>query len=277
VRDLTRAARVVTFFNGRGLDHRADSEQQGETAAMNNLKQRDDHRMETVWWRTRERLRAEMGPQRFAYWIASLRVLTVGDERVAIVCRSPYFRDQTTAKFGTKITNLIAEYAPQIRAVDFVVDPAAENLRPVAPSVLDVKCAPELPVRRRPAAKDCDAALGERRILIEHIKRVVAEHHKVTTQDLESPCRKRAVVRPRQIAMYFARELSGRSFPEIARRFGGRDHTTSLHGCKKIRLDIAANPLFAAELEAVKRLILHTAASESKSPQEAASEFPTST
>ena len=244
---------------------------------MNTLKQRNDQWIDTVWWRTRERLRAEMGPQRYAYWIAPLRVLTADDQRVVIACRSPYFRDQTTAKFGTKITNLIAEYAPKIRAVDFVVDPAMETLQPILPSALAVKRAPELQVRRKLAAKASDAALGERRILIEHIKRVVAEHHNVTTQDLESPCRKRAVVRPRQIAMYFARELSGRSFPEIARRFGGRDHTTSIHGCKKIRLDIAANPLFAAELEAVKRLILHTAISENKSPQEAASELPTAT
>ncbi|MEQ1866523.1 MAG: helix-turn-helix domain-containing protein [Micropepsaceae bacterium] len=242
---------------------------------MNNLKQRTDHWTGTVWWRTRERLRAEMGPQRYAFWIAPLRVLTADDQRVVIACRSPYFRDQTAAKFGTKITDLIAEYAPKLCAVDFVVDPAIETIRPVVPNALAVKRTPAVPARRRPVTTACDAVLGERRVLIEHIKRVVAEHYKVTTQDMESPCRKHAVVRPRQIAMYFARELSGRSFPEIARRFGGRDHSTAIHGCNKIRQESEATPLFAAELEGVKRLIMHSASADNKTRQDASSEIQT--
>lgn len=245
---------------------------------MNTLKQRIDQWMDTVWWRVRERMLAEMDPQRYAFWIAPLRILTADDQRVVIACRSPYFRDQTAAKFGAKITDLIAEYAPKLCAVDFVCDPANQATpRPKELSIAVAAGRAPKPVDAltgsKRSAKAGDVNLGERRILIEHIKRTVAEHHNVTTHDLESPSRKRAVVRPRQIAMYFARELSGRSFPEIARRFGGRDHTTAIHGCNKVRRGIEANPMFAAELEAIKRLIMHSVSLEHKSLQNAATEL----
>ncbi len=75
---------------------------------------------------------------------------------------------------------------------------------------------------------------GDRRITIEEIQRRVAEHFNVTIADLHSVRRARVVVRPRQIAMYLARQLTERSMPEIGRQFGGRDHTTVLHAVRKV-------------------------------------------
>ena len=69
---------------------------------------------------------------------------------------------------------------------------------------------------------------------IEDILRIVSRHYKVTHKDLLSTRRSRAVVRPRQIAMYLAKALTSRSLPEIGRRFGGRDHTTVLHSVRKV-------------------------------------------
>jgi chromosomal replication initiation ATPase DnaA len=244
---------------------------------MNILNKKSDHWIDTVWWRTCERLRAEMDPRRYAFWIGPLRILTADEQRVVIACSSPHFREQTVVKFGAKITDLIAEYAPNLCAVDFVVDPEKEPaIRPVepraVPSVVSQRRMPAIQARSKPAAKAGDAASGERRILVEHIKRMVAEHLKVTIHDLESSSRKRAHVRPRQIAIYFARELSGRSFPEIARRFGGRDHTTAIHSCNKVRCERESNPVFAAELEAIRRLVMHSENCEHKALQNAASE-----
>jgi chromosomal replication initiator protein len=77
-------------------------------------------------------------------------------------------------------------------------------------------------------------ALQERLITIENIQKTVAEYYKIRVSDLLSKNRVRAVVRPRQVAMALAKSLTEHSLPEIGEAFGGRDHTTVLHACKKI-------------------------------------------
>lgn len=69
---------------------------------------------------------------------------------------------------------------------------------------------------------------------IEQIQTAVCQHYKVTMNDLLSARRTISIVRPRQVAMYLCRELTLRSLPEIGRKFGQRDHTTVLHGTRKI-------------------------------------------
>ncbi len=77
-------------------------------------------------------------------------------------------------------------------------------------------------------------ALQDRQVTIENIQKTVAEYYKVRMTDLLSPRRPRSLVRPRQIAMALAKELTNHSLPEIGAAFSGRDHTTVLHACKKI-------------------------------------------
>lgn len=94
-----------------------------------------------------------------------------------------------------------------------------------------------------------------RRIRIEEIQKVVARHYNVTKHDLLSARRTRIVVRPRQIAMYLAKTMTLRSFPEIGKRFGGRDHTTVLHAVRKIEGMVAADEILAQEIEFLRRII----------------------
>jgi chromosomal replication initiator protein len=94
-----------------------------------------------------------------------------------------------------------------------------------------------------------------RRIRIEEIQKVVARHYNVTKHDLLSARRTRTVVRPRQIAMYLAKTMTPRSFPEIGKRFGGRDHTTVLHAVRKIEGMVAADETLAHEIEFLRRVI----------------------
>jgi chromosomal replication initiator protein len=94
-----------------------------------------------------------------------------------------------------------------------------------------------------------------KRIRIEEIQKVVASHFNVSKQDLLSARRNRAIVRPRQIAMYLAKTMTPRSFPEIGKRFGGRDHTTVLHAVRKVEELAAADEALAQELELLKRMI----------------------
>jgi chromosomal replication initiator protein len=78
-------------------------------------------------------------------------------------------------------------------------------------------------------------SLQARLVTIENIQRTVAEYYKLRVADLLSPGRSRSLARPRQVAMALAKELTAHSLPEIGHAFGGRDHTTVLHACKRIR------------------------------------------
>lgn len=98
--------------------------------------------------------------------------------------------------------------------------------------------------------------IGEpRSIKVEDIQNVVCKHFSVTKADLLSSCRARTLVRPRQIAMYIAKVITGRSLPEIGRRFGNRDHTTVLHAVRKIEDMVSKDKSLAQEVELLKRLI----------------------
>ncbi|MFT4767791.1 MAG: chromosomal replication initiator protein [Glaciecola sp.] len=78
-------------------------------------------------------------------------------------------------------------------------------------------------------------ALQDKQVSLDNIQRTVAEYYKIKVADLNSRRRNRSVARPRQVAMALAKELTNYSLPEIGDAFGGRDHTTVLHACRKIR------------------------------------------
>ena len=77
-------------------------------------------------------------------------------------------------------------------------------------------------------------AFQERLVTIHNIQKTVAEYYKIRVADLHSKRRSRQVARPRQVAMALAKELTTHSLPEIGDAFGGRDHTTVLHACRRI-------------------------------------------
>lgn len=77
-------------------------------------------------------------------------------------------------------------------------------------------------------------ALQDRSVTIENIQKTVAEYYKIRVADLLSKRRSRSIARPRQVAMTLTKELTNHSLPEIGDAFGGRDHTTVLHACRKI-------------------------------------------
>lgn len=85
----------------------------------------------------------------------------------------------------------------------------------------------------RDALKDL-LALQDRLITIENIQKTVAEYYKMRVSDLISKRRSRSIARPRQLAMALSKELTNHSLPEIGDEFGGRDHTTVIHACRKI-------------------------------------------
>ncbi|MBE2278006.1 MAG: chromosomal replication initiator protein DnaA [Rhodobacteraceae bacterium] len=107
-------------------------------------------------------------------------------------------------------------------------------------------------------AQDCLADIlraSDRKLTIEEIQRKVAEHYNVRLSDLIGPKRLRTIARPRQVAMYLAKQLTSRSLPEIGRRFGGRDHTTIMHGVRKIEELAATDSQLADDIQLLRRLL----------------------
>jgi chromosomal replication initiator protein len=96
---------------------------------------------------------------------------------------------------------------------------------------------------------------SERKITIEEIQRKVSEHYNIRISDIVGPKRLRAFARPRQVAMYLSKNLTTRSLPEIGRRFGGRDHTTVMHGVRRIEELKDKDSQIAEDLELLRRAL----------------------
>lgn len=93
------------------------------------------------------------------------------------------------------------------------------------------------------------------RITIEDIQRAVCAHYKLDKSDMTSKRRLRAVARPRQVAMYLAKEMTPRSYPEIGRRFGGRDHSTVIHAVRTVEALRIADSELDAQIAAIRRAL----------------------
>lgn len=99
--------------------------------------------------------------------------------------------------------------------------------------------------------------IGRRkRVTIHEIMHVVAERYGVSIDDIKSDRRNNNIVRPRQVAMYLSRKLTPRSFPEIGRRFGGRDHSTVWHALNKIETLMQIDPVLAGTVDDIRRGLL---------------------
>lgn len=96
---------------------------------------------------------------------------------------------------------------------------------------------------------------NDRRVTIEEIQKQVANHFNIRISDMHSARRARSVARPRQVAMYLAKQLTARSLPEIGRKFGGRDHTTVMHAVKKVEELKGSDSGFAEDIELLRRML----------------------
>ncbi len=106
--------------------------------------------------------------------------------------------------------------------------------------------------------QDCLADVlraSERKVSIEEIQRKVSEHYNIRLSDMVGPKRLRSYARPRQVAMFLCKKMTSRSLPEIGRRFGGRDHTTVMHGVKRIEELKQNDAQIAEDLELLRRAL----------------------
>ena len=98
-------------------------------------------------------------------------------------------------------------------------------------------------------------ALQDKLVTIDNIQKTVAEYYKVKVADLLSKRRSRSIARPRQMAMALAKELTNHSLPEIGDHFGGRDHTTVIHACRKVKELVLEGNDFAEDYKNLMRIL----------------------
>jgi chromosomal replication initiator protein len=96
---------------------------------------------------------------------------------------------------------------------------------------------------------------NDRKLSVEEIQRKVSEHYAIRLSDMIGPKRLRSFARPRQVAMYLAKQMTRRSLPEIGRSFGGRDHTTVMHGVRRIEELMHKDAQIADDLELLRRAL----------------------
>tara|TARA_B100000749_G_C18440474_1_gene471956 strand:- start:1279 stop:2664 length:1386 start_codon:yes stop_codon:yes gene_type:complete len=95
----------------------------------------------------------------------------------------------------------------------------------------------------------------ERRVTIEDIQKRVSDYYNIRVAEMSSARRAQMVARPRQVAMYLAKQLTSRSLPEIGRKFGNRDHTTVMHAIKKVEQVSHSDPSFGEDVELLRRML----------------------
>jgi chromosomal replication initiator protein len=95
----------------------------------------------------------------------------------------------------------------------------------------------------------------DRRVTIQEIQKKVAEHWNIRVTEMSSVRRSRNIARPRQVAMYLAKQLTSKSLPEIGRHFGDRDHTTVMHAVARVTELISKDAAFADDVELLRRML----------------------
>ena len=95
----------------------------------------------------------------------------------------------------------------------------------------------------------------QKTISIKDVVRTVADFYSIDEKRLYEKTRRKEIVKPRQIVMYILREEFGTSFPYIGQKLGGRDHTTVIHACEKIKRDIVESSLLNQEIGQIKTIL----------------------
>jgi chromosomal replication initiator protein len=91
---------------------------------------------------------------------------------------------------------------------------------------------------------------------VAHIQAVVAASYRINVEHMRSKSRDRCVAWPRQVAMYLSRALTEKSFPDLGKYFGGRDHTTVIYSIKAVEKRIAEDPIYRADIEVLRKALV---------------------
>lgn len=149
------------------------------------------------------------------------------------------------------------------KILEFIATKISKNIRELEGALNRIIAQTKLK-NRAPTTAEIDSLLAEilqrftKVITAKQVIKAVADFYDIEEDDLVKKSRKKEVVRPRQIAMYLLREELKTSYPAIGEKLGGRDHTTAIHACDKIRQEIATTPKLAQEVNMIREKIFTT-------------------
>lgn len=205
-----------------------------------------------AWSYCKAAIRAEVGDEAYDNWLGSLSLVEVKRWVARLSVVSPFLKKWIDTHYKETLLRAIQGEWPAVSHVEISVRTCiVKDIRtqpvlllpgpPARPTVpAHKRFAPYTPERLFPGHPNIVrgqlviARVVFSRVKIEDIQRAVARHYNVSRADMLSSRRTMDIVKPRQVAMYLARALTDRSFPEIGWYFGGRDHTTVLHAVNKI-------------------------------------------
>ncbi len=156
----------------------------------------------------------------------------------------------------SKVQTLKIDIPPKV--LEFIAHRISSNVREVEGALNRIVAHAEL-VGREVTLEMAHEVLADllrahdRRVTVEEIQRKVAEHYNLRLADMASSRRTRSIARPRQVAMYLAKQLTQMSLPEIGRKFGGKDHTTVMHAVKRVEQLTDSDAAMAEDIELLRR------------------------
>jgi chromosomal replication initiator protein len=95
----------------------------------------------------------------------------------------------------------------------------------------------------------------DRKVTIQEIQKRVSDHYNIRVAEMSSARRARNIARPRQVAMYLAKQLTSKSLPDIGRHFGDRDHTTVMHAVSRVTELMSQDAAFGEDVELLRRML----------------------
>jgi chromosomal replication initiator protein len=174
-----------------------------------------------------------------------------------IVDIQPPDRDSRAAIIKTKANKLSFQLDPE--TVDFLADNIESNIREIEGILNTINCQAQL--KSRPLnlleLKNLlkNNARPKKSVSVKDIIKIVSGFYNVDENSIYEKTRRKEVVKPRQLIMYILREEYSISYPTIGQKLGGRDHTTVIHSCEKVKNDLKTNHVLAQELSQIKALI----------------------
>ena len=98
-------------------------------------------------------------------------------------------------------------------------------------------------------------AKPKKNISVKEVIKIITEFYNISEDTIFDKTRKKEVVKPRQVIMYILREDFNLSFPSIGEKMGGRDHTTVIHSCEKVKEDLKTNPILIGEISQIRAML----------------------
>jgi len=174
-----------------------------------------------------------------------------------IVDIQPPDRDSRAAIIKTKAARL--NFPLNQETVDFLADTLESNIREIEGVLNSINCQAQLKGRDLNILEVKNllksSARPKKTVSVKDIIKVVADFYNIDENSIYEKTRRKEVVKPRQLIMYILREEFNISYPTIGQKLGGRDHTTVIHSCEKIKNDLKIDHVLAQELNQIKALI----------------------